>query len=322
MLVLNREALQKALTPEEVMGSIEGAYGIYQSKAMFMPDRIHVDYSRKTLLYMPCFAGDTFGTKFLTVFPENPAKGHPAIDGLMVLNDYETGGILAILDGKSLTSIRTGAVGGVAVKHTTPQSAASLGIVGAGTQGFHQAIFACKARPIREVSVFDRYPGAVLSFVERLSKELPGVKVRGTASTEELLSLAEIVVTTTTSNEPVLPDDASLLAGKHFVGIGSYKPSMREFPPALFGLLDKVYIDTEHAKEETGDLVYPLAQGLLKEEQIETFGHFLQNEKDKASVCTGTTFAKSVGMALFDLEVSKLAYQRAVALGLGQEVCM
>ncbi|MGI6643495.1 MAG: ornithine cyclodeaminase family protein [Bacillota bacterium] len=322
LLILNNKALQEALSPNEVMDSIEDAYRIQESKAMFMPDRIHVDRNGKTLLYMPCFAEDMFGTKFLTVFPDNPAKGHSAIDGLMVLNEYETGRTLAILDGKSLTSTRTGAVGGVAIRHTTPDSVSSVGIVGAGTQGYTQALFACKARNIEEVLVFDRYRDAVTSFVERLSEELPNVRARGVSTVEELLLGAEIVITATTSDEPVLPDDPSLLMGKHFVGIGSYKPTMREYPPALFGLVDKVYIDTHHAKEETGDLAYPLAQGLLREEQIETFGHFLLHEKRKESIRSGTTFVKSVGMALFDLVVSKLAYEKARELGLGLEVQM
>ncbi len=317
MLILNQNDLEKVLSPNEVMDSIERAYELYETGNMFMPPRIHVDCDGKTLLYMPCFAEGFFGTKSLTVFPENAAKGLPVIDGLMVLNDYETGKPLAALEGKTLTALRTGAVGGVAIRHTTPESAFSVGIIGAGTQGYYQALFACKARGIRKILVFDKRSEATTSLVGRLSDDLSGVKVEEVRSVERLLASAQIVITATTSEQPVLPDEPSLLAGKHFVGIGSYKPSMREYPQSLFGLLAKVYVDTEHAVKETGDLVYPLTRGLLRRDQVETFGNYLATETDKAAVSAGTTFVKSVGMALFDLVVSRLAYDKAVAAGYG-----
>lgn len=320
MLILNSSAVEKAVSYEEAMDYIEEAYRVYERKAVFMPPRIHVDHGQKTLLYMPCFVQDLFGTKILTVFPENTKKGLPAIDGVMLLNDLETGKPIALIDGKSLTAMRTGAVGGVAVRHTAPKAASSLGIVGAGTQGYYQAVFACQARPVRKVLVFDMHRQKLPAFVAALEKQLENVEIGEAASVEQLLMESQIIVTATTSNQPVLPDDACLLRGRHFVGIGSYKPSMREYPDALFGLVDTVYVDTMHAKEETGDLVYPLSKGLLRQEQVKSFGHMLLQNSGQVQKDGNTTFVKSVGMAIFDLVVSQLIYKNALAKGLGQEV--
>ncbi len=80
-----------------------------------------------TILYMPCFLKSIFGAKILTLFPGNTAKNKPVIEGLVLLNDPETGEPLALLDGAKLTAVRTGAVGGDAVRYTTPENSKSVG---------------------------------------------------------------------------------------------------------------------------------------------------------------------------------------------------
>ncbi|MCG4587271.1 hypothetical protein L0P56_17490, partial [Anaerosalibacter bizertensis] len=95
---------------------------------------------------------------------------------------------------------------------------------------------------------------------------------------------------------------------------------MREYPDALISVLNKVYIDTEFAKEETGDLSNPLERGLLKDNQIETLGNYILYEKNKEEIIKGTTWFKSVGMALFDIVVAQLIYNKAKEKGIGQEI--
>ncbi len=118
----------------------------------------------------------------------------------------------------------------------------------------------------------------------------------------------------------MLPDEEELLAGKHFVGIGSYKPEVREFPRALFGLLKTVYVDTEHALQESGDIIVPLRNGWLRQDQVMTLGRFLIDDKSRDRAKEETTFFKSVGMALFDVCASKLIYEKAIVKGLGQNI--
>lgn len=320
MLYLNEKDINKCISLNEIMNEIEKAYKIYEENKFHMPDRIHVDHKNKTILYMPCFLEDTFGTKVLTVFPENREKSKPVIDGLMLLNDYDTGETVSILDGKTLTALRTGAVGGTGIRYTTPKDVKVVGLVGAGVQGFNQLRFACEARDIEKIIIFDLFKEKLPAYIGELKTEIPGVEMVSAETTEELLKESEIIITTTTANEPVFPNKKELFEGKHFIGIGSYKPYMREYPDALISVLNKVYIDTEFAKEETGDLSQPIEKGLLKDSQIETFGDYLLNERNKGEIVKGTTWFKSVGMALFDIVVAQLIYEKAKEKGIGQRV--
>ncbi|MSS42537.1 ornithine cyclodeaminase family protein [Anaerosalibacter bizertensis] len=320
MLYLNEKDINKCITLNEIMDEIEKTFILYEKNKFYMPDRIHVDYKNKTILYMPCFLENIFGTKFLTVFPENRKKSRPVIDGLMLLNDYDTGETISILDGKTLTALRTGAVGGTGIRHITPKDVKTVGLVGAGVQGFNQLRFACEARDIEKIIVFDLFKEKLPDFIQKVKEQISGVEVVSVENTEELLKESDIVITTTTSNEPVFPNKKELFKGKNFIGIGSYKPNMREYPDALISVLNKVYIDTEFAKEETGDLSNPLERGLLKDNQIETLGNYILYEKNKEEIIKGTTWFKSVGMALFDIVVAHLIYNKAKEKGIGQEI--
>ncbi len=322
MLVLNEQAMLEAISLDDVMDGVEKALKIYDANDFFMPHRMHVNEGQKTLLYMPCIADNALGTKYLTLFPDNIPKNLPTIYGLMILNDLETGEPLCILDGKLLTALRTGAVGATGIKYTTPDHASSIGLVGAGVQGYYQLLYAFNTRPIKNVYLFDSKQDNLTTFADKIAAIKPDVKIHICNNTTELLESSEIVITATTSFEPVLPNDASLLQGKSYIGIGSYKPQMREFPPALFEATKHVFIDVDLAKEETGDLAKPLAEGILKDEQIKTLGGYILHESNKEQVKNSTSFVKSVGMALFDVVVSKVIYTRALEKGLGLKTQM
>ncbi len=317
MLYLSSNDIEKVINHEEVVEIIESAMLLYETGNFTQPDRITVNRKDKeTYLYMPCFTDEVKGTKILTLYAENAQKGIPTIQGVMLLNDVQTGKINCIMEGSTLTAYRTGAVGSCGIRHTTPKNVTTLGIVGTGIQGYYQCMYACKIRNIKQITVFDIFKDKAEEFKKRLENALPNVSIRVADSTEELLSNSEVIVTVTTSPKPVLPNDADLLRGKHFIGIGSYKPTMQEYPQALFEIVDDIFIDVEFAKEETGDLINPLREGWIKENQIHTLGEYL----DKEINVDGTTFYKSVGMALFDITVADYIYNKAKKLGIGIEL--
>jgi ornithine cyclodeaminase/alanine dehydrogenase-like protein (mu-crystallin family) len=320
MIYLTETDILKAATIDEMLDAIEASLRIYEKKEFHMPQRLHVDHEDDVLLLMPCFTKDYFGTKVVTLFPDNPAKNVPVLNGIMVLNDSQTGVPLALLNGPALTAVRTAAVGAVSIRHLAPDDAHAVGIIGAGVQGFYQARAACSARSITDVFIYDIYPEKASALKDKLSQAIGDVNVHRAARVEDLLENTQVVITATTSTEPVLPDKEDLLAGKHFVGIGSYKPNVREFPRALFGLLKTVYIDTEHALEESGDIIVPLRNGWLRQDQIMTLGRFLIDNEPESHVKQETTLFKSVGMALFDVCASTLIYEKAIAKGLGQQI--
>ena len=319
MIYLNEEDVLKCIDFDELMDSIEEAYKIYESKKFNMPDRIHIDNNDLTALYMPCFLENTFGTKILTVAPNNTKLNKPVIDGVMVVNDIETGEIVCIIDGKILTAVRTGAVGGVGVRHTTSEDITSVGLIGTGVQGFYQILYACKARDIKDVYLYNRTKEKALILKEQLEKNLENINIHIVDSSKELVKKSELIITATTSNTPVIDNDKELLKGKHIVAIGSYKPTMRELPDALFEILDKITVDTEFGKIESGDLSVPIEKNLINDEDITSMGEFLAN-KNKFEAKGKTTLYKSVGMALFDMVIASKIYQSAVEKNIGQNI--
>jgi ornithine cyclodeaminase len=322
MIYLTEEDILRAASIDEVLNAIENSMRLYEQKAFHMPQRMSVDYEKNTLLLMPCFIKDCFGTKLVTLFPENPEKHIPVLNGIMVLNDAQTGLPLSLLNGPALTALRTAAVGTVSIRHMAPNKNKSLGIIGAGVQGFYQTWVACAGSKFADVFIYDLNPAKTSALVEELSVMIPDVKLHKADCVEELLENSQVVITATTSFEPVLPDEEDLLAGKHYVGIGSYKPNMREFPKALFNLLKNVFIDTEHAVQESGDIIVPLENNWLRREQIMTLGRFLIENKSPDEVNGETTLFKSVGMALFDVCASKLIYEKAIEKELGQKIVL
>ena len=318
MLVLNNQDISKIVSYEELLGAVRTAYDIYESNAYYMPDRFHVDYESKNILYMPCFLEHSFGTKILTIFPDNINRGLPALEGMMLLNDHETGAPTCIMDGKTVTALRTGAVGGLAVQYTTPASVKTVGLIGAGAQGYYQLVYATKVRSVEKVFIYDAFYPDLSSFATRLRNEIPAhVEIILCEESEALVRASDVVITATTATASVMPNNTELLRGKHFIGIGSYKPHMREFPDALYSLLDHVYIDTDIALEESGDLIQPIKAGLLQAEQLRRFSRLIRQPEECKQVAQGTSLFKSVGMSIFDIVTANLLYQKAQELGIG-----
>jgi len=319
MLCINSKQMHSVVSYGEIIDKIEEAFRIQQNGHFSMPDRIHADYKGNTLLLMPCFTPAAMGTKMVSLFPKNVNKGLPRLYGEMILNDAETGEPLALMNGAELTAIRTGAVGGVGVKYTTPADISVLGIIGTGIQGISQAVYTTMIRPIKKIVIFDRDQKSMEQFEKNYSEKFPEIPVKKADSAENLAEISEVIITATNSLTPVLPDVKDLLKGKHIIGIGSYKPDMREFPEALFKLTQTIFIDTELAKKESGDLTVPLQKGWMDEKQVVPLGKLVTGEVN-IDHSSQTTLFKSVGMALFDLLTADYIYKKAKQKKIGTEV--
>ena len=313
MLFLGKEEIEKLTDPQEMMDQIEEAYRIFGADEYYMPPRPVIEHENKTLIYMPCYTKSIIGTKMLTIFPENAKLGLPSIDGLVILNDQVTGAPLAVLDGQAVTAWRTGAVGGVGMRHLSRKDAHTVGIVGAGMQGFYQAVYACAARDIKTVYIWNRTKKDLTDYIERLKKTIdnPAVEVVQCNTVEELVKSSDIICTTTAATTPVLPDDKELLEGKCIIAIGSYTPEMREIPDAVWDLVDNVYIELPYACEESGDLSVPLAEGRLTMDKVVLMDKFLASDADEDEIAKKTTYFKSVGMGLFDVCVAQKLLEKA-----------
>jgi ornithine cyclodeaminase len=317
MLILKGSLLKQLISPAEIIEAVEKAMVLYEGDDFQMPPRMHAEYEGNVLLLMPSFINSAFGTKLVTVFPENLSLDQAVIQGVMLLNDSVSGTPLALMDASVLTGLRTGAVTAVGIRYLSDPGVRSLGIIGAGTQAQYQAIMASQTRSFDRIYISDLDSNRAEKLAAALAPELDAEMII-TATSEELVTSSEVVITATTSLHPVIPSDKETLTGKTIVGIGSFKPAMREIPEELFQLVDRVYVDSRQAIHESGDLIYAIKAGLIEEEKIFTMGRLINQSIKPAQ--QATSFFKSVGMALFDLLVAEKIYGLARSQGAGVEI--
>lgn len=318
MLVISEQDIEKCVEPIDFISAIEKAYIIQDKASTNIPNRMHLDNEENTLLVMPGFIESVFGTKLVSLFPKNANDNKPVLNGVMVLNDARTGEPLAMINGNKLTAMRTGAVGATAVKYLAPFNVQTLGIIGAGIQAYHQALIVSITRPFRKLIICDKNLSKAEVLKDGLENKLENIEITVTNNSNQLVLASDVIITATSSNNPVFDINTNQLDNKTFIGIGSYKPDMQEIPLSLFEKTDKVYVDTLHAKKECGDIKIPLEKGLLKESDIVPFSSLLTSGEllNEAPI----RIFKSVGMSLFDLTVAELIYRNAKEKGLGQEV--
>jgi ornithine cyclodeaminase len=315
--LLSESELLGLLPPAANIAAVEEALRAYAAYGSLMPARQHIDWESGTMLVMPAVASRGIGVKLISVVPDNVTRQLPVTNGLMILNDRDTGMPLSLMNGGALTALRTGAVGSLGVKYMTPEDLETVGVIGTGVQGLWQAIFACAVRPIKRVFYVARSAASGARFVQTLEREVRGVRVTGCENATELLRRTNLVIAATTSNSPVLPDEATLLEGKHFISIGSFKPSMQELPLSVFPMAKRLAIDSEAARHEVGDVINPVAQGLLRTGDV---FHIADLVTGRTAVdVNGTTAYKCVGMALFDLFVARALYDAALNQRVGTD---
>jgi len=318
MLVISEQDIINAVEPIELVNAIEKAYIIQDKASTYIPNRVHLNTEENTLLVMPGFIESVFGTKLVSLFPKNSEVNKPVLNGVMVLNDAETGEALAIINGNKLTALRTGAVGATAVKYLAPFGVQTLGIIGAGVQAYHQALVVIEQRLFKKLIICDKNLSKAEVVKDDLESRLENIEIIATDNSNQLVLDSDVIVTATSSSKPLFDVDIEKLENKVFIGIGSYKPDMQELPLSIYKKANKVYVDTLHAKEECGDIKIPLEKRIIKDEDIVSFSSLLTSGElpDESSM----KVFKSVGMSLFDLTVAELIYNNAKEKGLGQEV--
>jgi len=273
-----------------------------------MPKRMHLDYGADTFLLMPCITDEYWVTKLVSFCPGNRSLDRPSIYGTIVFNDAKTGEPLAIMDGSAITAMRTAAVSAVGIRHLSPADCHSLGIIGTGTQGIWQSLFACSEREINEIWAFDQNKENLNHFAENIKSRYPMIRVNQVADSSEAAMNSDIIISATNSQHPVFPNEKELFTNKTFIGIGSYKPDCQEFPESLFRQVSHIFVDTLDGKKESGDLINPIKNSWIAENEIYSIGSLLAGEIIPTS--NGTRLFKTVGFALLDLFAAKLVYEK------------
>lgn len=300
IVYLDAEALTRALPWTDAVDALADAFAHEDPDRC--PTRSHLEVPGGELLLMPAHGRAGVGVKLVTLNPANPERGHPFIHGAYVLFDPETLAPQALLDGATLTALRTAAVSALATRHLARPDARRLVVFGAGPQGSAHVDAMRAVRPIEDVAIVATRSDRATRLVERLRAE--GVAAR--VSAPDAVAEAELVCTCTTSRQPLF-DAAALAPGTHVNAIGAYRPDMRELCGELLARGRLVVETRASALAEAGDVIQAIAEGRIAASSIAgDLGQLVRGEVARADAGELTVF-KSVGVGLEDLVLARVA---------------
>ncbi len=315
LLVLNYSEVEQLLPMSECIGVMEEALASLARDEVHQPLRtiIKPNSVRGVMALMPAFRGGDkamFGLKAICVFPGNAEIGKDAHQGGVLLFSGQTGELLAVVNASAITAIRTAAVSAAATKLLARKDAGELAIIGAGVQArSHLEAIAC-VRSLKRVRIAARRVenAAALAAVMQPRFSFPVVPVQ---DAETAARDADIIVTATTSREPVLRRDW-ISPGAHINAVGTYAPTAREIDTATMaeGLL---FVDRrESALNEAGDYLIAAQEGAIGPEHIRAeLGEILIGACPGRTSREEITIFKSLGLAIEDLAAAAHVYQKA-----------
>ena len=327
MLVLTAEDVRQALPMKEAIEAMKTAYASLSSGNAIVPlrTRLSLPNSEAISLFMPAFVnsqeGDALAIKVVSLFPTNPARGLSYIQAAVLAFDPETGRAIVLLEGSTLTAIRTGAAGGAAIDLLARKDSKVAAIFGAGAQARTQLEAACTARPIETIFLFARNAEKAHTFAAEIkSKGVVKQDIRVAQSPKEAIEHADIICTATTSTKPVFNNE-DVKPGTHISAVGSYTPEMQEVPAQTLQRA-KIFVDSRSASlEEAGDLIQPIRAGLFDESHIYgELGEVVLGQCPGRKSAEEITYFKSVGIAVQDAMAAQIALANARKMNLGTEV--
>ncbi len=310
MIFLDDYHVSKHLSFEALIPELKNGF----SSAIKAPERHHHNYNQNhtspsTLLLMPAWQDDDFlGVKLVTVSPENGNQNLPVIHGLYILFDAKNGKPILSMDARALTAKRTAATSALASSFLSKKDSSVLLMVGTGALARQLIPAHILVRPIKHVLVWGRDSERVSKFIDDL--DLSEIKIEPCSDIKAGVESADIISCATVSKDPVIFGNW-LQPGQHFDLVGSYRPDMREADDEAIRN-SSIYVDSRlTAPKESGDLVIPIKNGILKAEDIQSdlFELCKANSYGRKSDQEITCF-KSVGHALEDFVAAKIIHNK------------
>jgi alanine dehydrogenase len=312
-LLLNKKDVQNLIAMDEVIPVVEKAFKELTEGKGAMPSKVYLTLKDGDFRAMPAALPGAAGMKWVNVHTGNPSKGLPTVMAVLIYNDPATGYPLAIMDATESTAFRTAATSAIASKYLARKNSTTLGIVGAGRQASthimaHRLIF-----DFKEIRVFDISSEAVA----RLIKGFPESPIKERSLEETVKS--DIVCTLTPAHQPVVKS-RWIMPGTHINAVGADAQGKEELEPSI--LNDAlVVVDDLRQASHGGEINVPLSKGLFKKQQIyATLGEIITGIKTGRTDNKIITVFDSTGLAIEDIAVARLLYEKARNKGTGLTV--
>lgn len=320
MRILTADDVRAALPMTAAIAAMREAFAALSAGRVQVPARTHISTPGGVFLAMPANGAGINLVKLVSVAPGNADHGLPTVMANVIVLDEMTGEPLAMLDGRVLTAIRTGAASGLATDLLADQAASVLAVFGSGAQARTQIEAVLAVRPIREIRILS--PRHAETLAAELREMLDGVRVIAAASARAACDGAGVIVTATNSDRRVI-GLADVDRGAHINAIGAFTPAMAECAPDLVAAARVVVDQRAAAWSEAGDLIQARDAGAIDPSiEFAELGEIVLGRKLGRESAHQITLFKSVGSAAQDIYAAARVLVNAGEIGLGSEVAL
>lgn len=325
MKIINEQQIQQSYKMSDAIGDVTALLHAKQQGKIDNPHRTVIDFPERqaSALYMPSAdkQEELAGVKVVTIFPDNPNRGKPTTQGVILLSDATNGEHVAMMTASYLTRLRTGALSAIATDHLARKDSRVLAVIGTGAMAFEQVLGVLEVRDIETILLFNRTEEKAVRFKEQLEAFGVQAGIEIAKSAKQAVEAADIVACATRSTEPVF-DGSDLKPGTHINGVGSYLPHMREMDETTIGRANKIVADDlAGVQDEAGELIHAANSGNWSFDQLHAeLTELSTGQRSGRETDEEITFFKCVGAAYFDLAVAKGVYRKAQSNQFGTDV--
>ena len=313
--ILTSDDVKAALPMPKAIEIMKHAFGQLSAGKATVPLRSKISSDKGDTLLMPAYlhGSQDLGIKIVSIYKDNPSKDIPTVTAIVIVLDPQTGQPRALIEGDSLTAIRTGATGGLASELLARRNAKTVALFGAGVQARAQLQGVITVRSITRINLLDLSLSASQKLADEIATWEQAPAVNLVSNSKEAIQDADIIITATTSSKPVF-DGHGLKAGTHITGVGSYTPQMREVDETTVQRARIVVDSREACLAEAGDLIIPKATVDAE------LGEIINGIKPGRHSDEEITFFKTVGVAVEDVAAAAAILSEAETNGLGKVI--
>jgi alanine dehydrogenase len=316
-LLLTESDVKSILTMPLALEAVEDSFRRLADASLLVQPRRRLNIPGKSYLHYMAAGDSTAGYLGLKIY----TSSREGLRFLIPLFDAESGDLLALIEADYLGQMRTGAASGVATKFLAAQDARTVAIIGTGSQARTQLEAVAQVRKVESVRAYSRHAHRREAFAEEMTALLKN-PVRAVESAERAVRGAAIVITSTTSTQPVV-NGAWLEPGTHINAIGANFPQKRELDDAAVERADLMVVDfREQAKMEAGDLIHVLGEDASRWAQVHELAEVVAGQTPGRTNARQITLFKSSGIASEDIVTAGRIYELARQRHIGQEVTM
>jgi len=311
MKIITLQEMKAALAGVDLIPEIEAGFVAYSEHRAEVPPVGALRFTNPPgdvhIKYGYLHDDEFYVIKIASGFYENPSRGLPSGNGLMLLFDQKTGELAAVLlDEGYLTDLRTAVAGAIAAKYLAPRTVTRIGIFGTGVQARLQLQLLRGVTPCREVLVWGRHAQRAADYKAEMERE--GFTVAIAGNMRDVPRTCDLIVTTTAAAAPlILAADAR--PGTHITAVGADSAHKQELDAAIFSTADVVVVDSVSQCADHGDLAHAVRAGLIQPTDARELGAVIAGRAPGRTSPAQLTVADLTGVAVQDVQIAKATYR-------------